>query len=362
MAWSNLTQAAAEAHRNLLGDGPRARIIRDELAARDIDEDDIRTWGLGCAMADNRVDGIYRGQHLACSWPMLDPTGRQIVALAWRRNRWTGQAELPVAKYAYETGSKPGRSMFGLSRIAKLNPPFAVMPEGWPCVIALQKRAIPAASPIGVTITPRQAQLAAQTCKNWIVMFDKDPDGPKIKQASNVARQLDRHGCEVRIVFMRTVKDPSEDIAQAVEIIGEALDEPPTHVPPEPYRPRRRWSVKQIADLAAHIDLIELVGQTAALHGLRADCPFHGSMGAGRSTQSLAVWQTDDGDWRWHCFSGDCGGGTAVEWIARRDGLDLDEAMHRIARDVGVEVTPQPTHTPRGPGRRRPARLRKAPT
>ena len=330
--WWNLHEAAIEAHRALLGDTVQAQAVRGELAARDIDIDDIRTWGLGCAMADNRVRGVYRGQHLACSWPMLNPAGNAVTALAWRRTRWAERnlpAEHQPVKYAYETGSRPGESLFGLDRLD--SPAHAVMPEGWPCVVALDKAGIPAASPIGVTITAEQARLAARACPSWVIVFDNDPDGPKLAQAQAVGRQLERYGAEVRITFMETVKDPSENIAEAEAVVTAALRRQPAKLPKPPMTVKRRWHHDDIAEVAAHHDLIDLVGRTVTLYGLRGDCPFHGSMGEGASIQSLALYETDEGDWRWHCFSGDCGGGTAVEWVARRDGITLDEAMARMA-------------------------------
>ena len=331
-----LTAAAIRAHRTLIDDAtPEARIVRDELASRDIDEDDIKAWGLGCAWADRRHRGIYRGQHLACSWPMLTPTGDDVAALAWRRTGWTDQAAADMpwchmpAKYAYETGSRPGGSLFGLSEITDDRPPVAIMPEGWPCVLALQKAGLNAASPIGVTISPAQARLAAGACGSWVVMYDNEAQS-KLPQAQATARRLEQAGATVRIAFMRTVKDPSEDIAQAVEVIADTMAQPPPRLPPPPQAERRGLSRDAVVEIAAHVDLIELVSRTVELdHGLRGDCPFHGSMGEG-SGAWLAVFEGDDGTWRWHCHSGPCGGGTAVEWVARRDGITLREAAAQI--------------------------------
>ena len=341
-----LNAAAGLAHRRLLSGGPKAQIVADELAARGIDSDDIARWRLGAGWAENWQQGRYRGDHLASAWPTLDSAGRKVAALSMRRLSACDDAEnaapggwSPPAKYCYVRGSKPGSALFG----AHLMPDgagFAVMPEGYACVLALTKAGIAAASGIGVTMTATQADIAAELCRSWLVVLDRDPGGPKLPQAQRIGRLLAARGCQVRIAFMRTVKDPSENIDEARAVIDDAMAGPETALPADTHTDRRsRWRWADVADVLAHVDLVELISQTVELRGLRGDCPWHGSQGAGLGTW-LAVYEGDDGIWRWHCHSGPCGGGTAADWIALRDGIDRDAAISLLADNAGLPADP----------------------
>ena len=138
----NLTAEASDAHRRLLSGGPRARIMADELAARGIDADDIARWTLGAGMAPNRRQGVYRGEHLAVSWPTFNTSGGKVMALTWRRALGCDDVAAappagwrPPPKYAYSPGSRPGEALFG-AHLLPADPPFVVWPEGYPCVVA----------------------------------------------------------------------------------------------------------------------------------------------------------------------------------------------------------------------------------
>jgi len=95
--------------------------------------------------------------------------------------------------------------------------------------------------------------------------------------------------------------------------------------------------------LLARVDLVALVerecgpGHKSGM-GVMFRCPWHA--GGGEHTGSL--WVTPDNG-RWHCFG--CGeGGTAIDWVMRRDVVDFREACRVLgAEDVAEgSVPPRP--------------------
>ena len=168
-----------------------------------------------------------------------------------------------------------------------------------------------------------------------VILDNEQPS--KRPQAERIARALHARGCQVRIAFMRTVKDPAENIDEARAVIDDAMAGPETVLPPPDAADRRsRYDWPHTAALLDHIDLIALVEQTVPLtHSLRGDCPFHGSKGAGLG-QWLTLYEGDDGIWRWHCHTGPCGGGHAADWVARRDNITSDAALDLLADTHGI--------------------------
>jgi hypothetical protein len=87
-----------------------------------------------------------------------------------------------------------------------------------------------------------------------------------------------------------------------------------------------------------------------------ARCPFHEDGSA-----SFSVYRGDDGQERWKCHAG-CGGGDAVDFIARKLGLSNHDACKEFIRLAGVApllATPRPgagpaTPTPPAPAAPRP--------
>lgn len=61
--------------------------------------------------------------------------------------------------------------------------------------------------------------------------------------------------------------------------------------------------------------------------GQHRKCPFHEE-----TRGSLSVYENDMGQWRWKCHAG-CGGGTVVDAVMLRDGVDAKWAM----KSLGVE-------------------------
>lgn len=54
----------------------------------------------------------------------------------------------------------------------------------------------------------------------------------------------------------------------------------------------------------------------------RGPCPFH----AGDNRNGFGV-ERYKGEWKWRCFTGDCGGGSAIDVVQRRDGCSFREAL-----------------------------------
>lgn len=85
-----------------------------------------------------------------------------------------------------------------------------------------------------------------------------------------------------------------------------------------------------------------MVPLVASHHELRGRCPFH----KGKTDTSLKVWQENDDQgrsiWHWCCHAG-CGGGDAMSWIAKRDGLDLKRSpdFRRALEVLGVAASAQ---------------------
>lgn len=72
----------------------------------------------------------------------------------------------------------------------------------------------------------------------------------------------------------------------------------------------------------------------------RCSCPLHG----GDNPQAFSVYQSRSGRWRWHCFSGDCGDGDAIEFVRRYHGVGYYEALQML----GVQPPAAPSE-PRAP-------------
>lgn len=67
-------------------------------------------------------------------------------------------------------------------------------------------------------------------------------------------------------------------------------------------------------------DLVSKAGGEPDNHG-RCACPIHG----GKDSNAFHVY-SDAGKQRWKCFSGDCGGGDALDFVQRWRGWDLKQA------------------------------------
>lgn len=54
----------------------------------------------------------------------------------------------------------------------------------------------------------------------------------------------------------------------------------------------------------------------------RGPCPFH----SGDNRNGFGV-ERYKGEWKWRCFTGDCGGGSAIDVVRRRDRCSFREAL-----------------------------------
>jgi hypothetical protein len=76
----------------------------------------------------------------------------------------------------------------------------------------------------------------------------------------------------------------------------------------------------------------------------RGMCPIHG----GDNRNGFGV-QRYNGAWRWRCFTGDCGGGSALDIVMRREGCTLREALEILDGGERVGSTPNSRQVDRTP-------------
>jgi hypothetical protein len=91
----------------------------------------------------------------------------------------------------------------------------------------------------------------------------------------------------------------------------------------------------RIETALAAADLVQLAEQAGAkLHRqgseYRGNCPLH----SGHNPTGFAVYVGPDGKQRWQCFSGDCGHGDLIDFVARWQGFDLAGALRYLTGDA----------------------------
>lgn len=65
----------------------------------------------------------------------------------------------------------------------------------------------------------------------------------------------------------------------------------------------------------------------------RSRCPIHG----GDNDTAFVVFHSDDGRWRWHCFTrSECGSGDAVDFVMRWRGYDFKNAVQYLGGEIGA--------------------------
>ena len=91
----------------------------------------------------------------------------------------------------------------------------------------------------------------------------------------------------------------------------------------------------RIETALASADLVQLAEQAGSKlrrQGAewRGNCPLHG----GDNPTGFAVYTGQDGKQRWQCFSGDCGHGDMIDFVARWHGTDLAGALRYLTGDT----------------------------
>jgi len=94
-----------------------------------------------------------------------------------------------------------------------------------------------------------------------------------------------------------------------------------------------------VEEVKRRIDLVEYIGRVTRLQksgrNFRGLCPFHTE-----KTPSFYVFP-DRASWR--CF-GSCGeGGDLLSFVQKRENLEFRAALHQLAAEAGVEITPEST-------------------
>lgn len=95
-----------------------------------------------------------------------------------------------------------------------------------------------------------------------------------------------------------------------------------------------RYSGEQIDELAAKVDIVELIGQTEDLHrkgrNYFCSCPFH----TNDVTPSLCVYPATN---KWYCFG--CNSGSSVyDWVERKFNKSFPEALEYVCNLVGEDI------------------------
>lgn len=86
-----------------------------------------------------------------------------------------------------------------------------------------------------------------------------------------------------------------------------------------------------VSQILAKADLQELVRKAGGEldNHLRCSCPLHG----GKNENGFSVYHKDGKD-LWQCFSGDCGGGDAITFVQKWQGLDFKGACGFLGGDI----------------------------
>lgn len=97
----------------------------------------------------------------------------------------------------------------------------------------------------------------------------------------------------------------------------------------------QRYAQEDLRELASKIDIVEYIGSTEELHqngGIYfINCPFH----KGDDTASLSIYPESQ---RWYCF-GCHAKGNIYNWIMKADNVSFNDAVEKVARMTGTEVT-----------------------
>lgn len=91
------------------------------------------------------------------------------------------------------------------------------------------------------------------------------------------------------------------------------------------------FNVEMILKNADLTDLVRKAGGDLDNHG-RCACPLHG----GKDSNAFAVYN-DNGKQKWKCFSGECGGGDAISFVEKWQGLDFKSACGFLGGDVASD-------------------------
>jgi len=89
-----------------------------------------------------------------------------------------------------------------------------------------------------------------------------------------------------------------------------------------------KFNVEEILQKADLFDLVQKAGGQPDNSG-RSVCPLHG----GNNDNGFHIYQKD-GLYLWNCFSGDCGGGDAITFVQKWQGLDFKGACLFLGGDV----------------------------
>ena len=90
-----------------------------------------------------------------------------------------------------------------------------------------------------------------------------------------------------------------------------------------------------VDDIKDRLDIVEIVGQTVKLRRTGKNyigfCPFHSNT----RTPAFVVFPETQ---TWRCF-GQCNeGGDLFGYVMKREGLDFNEALRRLAEKAGVTL------------------------
>lgn len=90
------------------------------------------------------------------------------------------------------------------------------------------------------------------------------------------------------------------------------------------------FNVNEILDNTDLRDLVEKAG--GHIEKGRCACPIHG----GKDSSGFAIYHKDGRD-LWNCFSGDCGGGDAIDFVQKWRGLDFKRACEFLGGNTQAD-------------------------
>lgn len=98
-----------------------------------------------------------------------------------------------------------------------------------------------------------------------------------------------------------------------------------------------RTQIDATLSTASLVQLAEQAGASLHKEGRewRGNCPLHG----GDNSSAFAIFISQDGTERWHCFSNDCGGGDAINFVEKWKGINFLDAYKYLTG--GLQIDPQ---------------------
>lgn len=274
--------------------------IREWLNARGITDEVIKDNGIFYDEKTRRIGIPVRGED------------NMLVFHKYRRD----PEDTEGPKYTYDRG---GRAMlFGARLLWKEGP--VIICEGEFDAMLLESKGFVAVTSTGGAFTFREEWLPILEGKDIYICLDNDQAGQQgtLKIARMIPHAkvmvLPGVGSKGDVTDWFLQEGNNVEGFQMLMSIAEAL-------PPEPPAPRHKPKRhgKDLDDAKA-VPLSNFI-KLPKNGGSNVKCPFHED-----GTASFHWYKKDN---RWNCFGG-CGGGDVIDFVMKKDGLTMPEAIQKI--------------------------------